>query len=170
MNTDPERVNYNAFQDDVEEVKVKENQGLKLSSERSRFSKQDPKGPSEEEFKKEVREYKQRDMDVKLRIADLTNKYKGILMDRTVDDNKSPIQKDLEASVVSELVQVGLQLDNDQDQPEGVGSIGLCNLLLQVNLLQRNTINKISYDVAVLTQMVTDLTKLVDTVAENGSE
>jgi len=166
MNTNPERVNYNAFQtDDKDHLKENANQGLKLSAKKSRFAKKDdePTPPTQEEFEKEVRQFKARDMDQRNKIAQLSSQYKGILLDRTHEDNKSPIQKELEASIIKELANLGLMLDNDQDQPEGIGSIGLCNLLLQANILQRDTINSLSYDVARLSRVVANLhSKLSD--------
>lgn len=159
MNTNPEKVNYNAFQvDDKDHMKENANNGLKLSAKKSRFAKSDePKPPTEEEFKDEVRKFKKRDNDQRNKVADLANKYKSILVDRTVEDNKSPIQKDLEMSIIKDITQICLQLDNDQDQPEGIGSIGLCNLLLQANILQRDIINKLSYDISRLNRVVEKL-------------
>jgi hypothetical protein len=156
----PEKVNYNAFQvDDKDHIKENANQGLRLSAKKSRFAKNEDeqKSPTKEEFEKEVRQFKARDMDQRNKIAQLSSQYKGILLDKTHEDNKSPIQKDLEASIIKELATLGLQLDNDQDQPEGIGSIGLCNLLLQANILQRDVINKISYEIVKLNRTVAQL-------------
>lgn len=160
MNKDPERINYNAFQEaDDEDLKENANQGLKLSAKKSRFAKKEdePRPPTQEEFEQQVKKFKAKDINQRNKIAQLSSQYKGIILDKTHEDNKSPIQKDLEASIIKELTGIGLQLNNDQDQPEGIGSIGLCNLLLQANILQRDAINRMGYDIARLNRAVAQL-------------
>jgi hypothetical protein len=162
MQTNPEKVNYNAFQEDNRDHRDDNNQNLKLSAEKSRFSKSKKVEPTEEDFKKEVQEFKKKEVEVRSKIAELTNRYKGAILDKTVSENKSPLQRDMESSIIQELANLGLRLDNDQDQPEGIGSIGLCNLLLQINVLQRDAINKLGYEISKLNRIVAKMPQLDD--------
>lgn len=161
MNESPERVNYNAFAEDNRDTDYNNNnnKNIKLDQNKSRFSKSPEQKPSQEQFNRDVHEYKKKDLDIKSKISDLSSKYKMIIVDKTVTENKSPIQKDLELSVISELANFGLELDNNENQPEGIGSIGLCNLLLHVNLSQRDIINNLSYKVSVLHNEIEKLKK-----------
>jgi hypothetical protein len=67
------------------------------------------------------------------------------LLDKTLPDNKGPAKKDMEKQVIKQLVDLGLQLNNDQNKPEGIGSIGLINLTMQLMLEQRNRINELEH-------------------------
>jgi hypothetical protein len=161
MSKEPEQVSYNAFAEDTDDKELPTNKGLKLSNKNSRFSKSEnaSKAPSQQEFERDVQELKARTLEIRNKVESLTNKYKEILKDRVLPANKSAIQKDLELSLVKELVQLGLQLDNDDSQPEGIGSIGLCNLLLLINLHQRDAINQLGYELSKIRKVLANVDK-----------
>lgn len=145
MKERPENVNYNAFLDDDKDYSNKNNSNLKLSREKSIFANI-PKKPTQKEFKEEIKEYQKQDVGIKERIAELTVKYNSAINDSTLEENKSELHKDAEKALVKEIVNLGLQLDNDDSQPEGIGSIGLCNLLMRINFTLRDKINELAYE------------------------
>lgn len=147
MNKDPEKINYNAFVDDSEEIQQQSPKIKESLSKKSRFAQEAPKQTSVD-FDHKVAEFKQKDIDLKNKIADLSTKYKNIIKDQTLEENKGPAGKEFEKEVIRQLCDIGLHLNNDSSQPEGIGSIGLTNLLLNVILLQRNAINSLSFNVS----------------------
>jgi len=161
---EPERVNYNAFRDDESDSLPEGNTGLKISGNKSRYAKDpDEQKSTTEDFENAVAGMKNNEMEVKNRIADASTKYRALIRDRTVSENKSPLKASLEKEVVKELSDLGLQLNNDQSRPEGIGSIGLCNLLMQINFQQRDRINNLAYEVV-------KLKRIIEKLAQESSE
>lgn len=165
---EPEKVNYNAFRDDESESLPKSNSKLNISGAKSKYAK-DPNEVKHttEDFDNAVAEIKNDEIEIKNRIADASIKYKAILRDRTVTENRSPLKQNLEQEIIRELSDLGMHLNNDQKRPEGIGSIGLCNLLMQTNLQQRDQINDLSYEVMKLKRIIE---KLVQKSSESESD
>ena len=161
---EPEKVNYNAFRDDESDSLPEGNTGLKISGNKSRYAKDpDEKNPTTEDFENAVVGMKNTELDVKNRIADASTKYRSLIKDRTVSENKSPLKQSLEQEVVKELSDLGLHLNNDQSRPEGIGSIGLCNLLMQINFQQRDRMNNLAYEIV-------KLKRIIETLVRESSE
>ncbi len=76
---------------------------------------------------------------------ELSRTYMGFIKNKIVKENKSPIEEDLEKETVQKLIQISMQLNNDDTQPEGIGSLGLINLLFRSVLAQRDIINNLEY-------------------------
>lgn len=150
---DVDRINYNAFKDDSIQIEEKKNQGLKISNKKSMFDQEKAK-VSQSDFEEAVSEFKQKDNDIRNKIADLSIKYKSFFNDKTLKKNQSVIKRELEQGTIRELSEIATQLNMDQSKPEGIGSVGLATLLMQVVLVQRDTINDLAYQVAKLKEFV----------------
>lgn len=156
MIKDPEKINYNAFVDDAEEIQQQNPKIKEALSKKSRFAQEEPKKTSVD-FDHKVAESRQQDIDIKNKISDLSTKYKNIIKDRTLEENKGPPHKEFEKEVIRQLCEVGLMLNNDSSQPEGIGSIGLTNLLLNIILLQRNNYNLLAYKISKIEAAISDV-------------
>ena len=150
-------VNYNAFHDpDVGES----NQTLKLNSKKSRYAKTESQpGPTAQEFDQAVSDYNSKDLDFTNKIAELAVQYRTCVTDKTLKNNQSPIKKDFENKVIRELTDLGLALNNDQNKPEGIGSMGMISMLMQTVLTQRDQINQLSFNVETLRKELAKLNK-----------
>jgi hypothetical protein len=95
--------------------------------------------------------------DFKSRSYELGSRFKGLMEDKTLGVNKTQIQRELEAEVLSKLVALSHDINNDEMQPEGAGSTALCQLIMKMMLVQRDTMNNLAYQVE----------KLQKTLAEN---
>lgn len=81
----------------------------------------------------------------KKEIYELSKSFIGMMKDKTLADNKGPIAQNIERDVIKQLIEVGTALNNDEDQDEGAGSIGLVTLLMRALLAQRNRINELEF-------------------------
>jgi hypothetical protein len=72
------------------------------------------------------------------------------IKDRTLPENKSIQDKEHEKEVLNNLAKVANVLNNDETQPEGIGSVALIKLLLETVLYQRDLINILGYNTSVL--------------------
>lgn len=161
----PEKINYNAFSDDTVENLPQQSTGLKENiANKSRFAKpaNAPPKRTASDFDHDVAEHQRKDIDIRNKAAELSTKYRSLLKDKTLEQNKGPNKRDLENQVIAQLCDIGIRLNNDQVKPEGVGSIGLINLLLRAVLIQRDTINDLGYKVFKLQSALSELLKAVE--------
>ncbi len=137
------------FEDD--EKVEKQVSKVKLDASKSRFSsKNEEKKPNDKSLHDRVVEFKEHEKEVAQEIMQLSKTYIGFIKNKVVKENKSPIEEDLEKETVQKLIQISMELNNDDTQPEGIGSLGLINLLFRSVLAQRDIINKLEYRVVLL--------------------
>lgn len=121
----------------------RQNKGLKISNNKSIFSKDEmKKSISFEEKANDVfNNYNTRN----LKCIDLGKKLILFLEDKTLLENKSPVNKNLEAQVVSEFIEICNEINNDESEKEGIGSMAVMTLLIKTVLHQRDKMNEIYY-------------------------
>jgi hypothetical protein len=134
-------------------VKPEYNKGIKLKQE----SKLAERMENKENFEKKAAEHFENDQDLKNKIFNLSNQFISFVRDKTLQENKSPIQLDLEKDVARQIVDIGLQLNNDETKPEGIGSAGCIMLLLRCVLAQRDIINDFGYKINNLEKKILNL-------------
>ncbi|MCZ2224478.1 MAG: hypothetical protein LC122_12715 [Chitinophagales bacterium] len=80
----------------------------------------------------------------------LSLKYKKMLEDKTLVQNKNQLNLEIESDVLRQLVDLGTRINNDQNEQEGMGSMTLIILLLKCNLLLRDKINDLEYKLSLI--------------------
>lgn len=121
---------------------------VKLNNDNSRFAqKAELEKIERKNFENQVEEHLKTESELAKKISELGSQYMNLIKDKTLNENKGPIQLEIEKSLPKEMASLSLDLNNDQTQAEGVGSIGLILILLKVSLLQRDLINELSYEV-----------------------
>lgn len=126
------------------------NSGLKrVSTQKSIFDNL-PKKPSPEEFEKRVHETQERMSGYKLSGAVLSKQFHKMLGDKTLKQNKTPFAADAEKELLSKMVQLAIDINNDPIEQEGMGSLSWITLLLKICFFQRDRINQLEYLVELL--------------------
>lgn len=118
--------------------------GLKITNQNSSIP-EPPKQSPKEAFDEKATVAAKRMNDYKTRTWELSGQFKQLVQDRTLQENKSPISKDIETELLNKLVVLALEIDADESQPEGFGSTALCMLLMKMLLLQRDMLNTLAY-------------------------
>ena len=90
---------------------------------------------------------------------ELAKQYKELLLDKTLISNKSPITKDIEKEIISNLVALAMVINQDESQPEGYGSVAIIQLLLKMLLVQRDAYNELDFKVSRLEKQILTLAK-----------
>lgn len=121
----------------------------KVSSQLSIFDAM-PKKPSQEEFEKRVQNMQERNSGYKAKVADLTAKYKKILFDKTLKQNKNVFAVELERDILAQMVNLAIDINHDPDEGEGMGSMAWTTVLLAVCLSQRDRINQLEHHASLL--------------------
>lgn len=83
--------------------------------------------------------------EYKARSLELGMKFKALMEDQVLSENKSPLVKDLEQEILIKLTALASDINSDDTQPEGAGGVALCQLLMKMLLWQRDKINQLSY-------------------------
>lgn len=134
------------FEDNTD-VEQKLNSNIKLDNSKSRFAKKpEEQRHSKDDFQNKINEHQNKEIEIKEKIASLSTQFVSFIKDQTLAENKSPIKLDLEKDISRQLVNLCLELNNDDTQPEGIGSAGMIMLLLRTTLIQRDIINNISHE------------------------
>jgi hypothetical protein len=133
-----------------------EKRGLKISNTRSMFAK--APGPSKQEFEQRADEYMDERTDRNKRALDLAKQFISLLNDKTLPQNRGLMNNDVEQEVKKNLIQLAMDANNDENEPnEAMGSIALISLLLKTTLIQRDFINTLEYKALSLEKKVVQL-------------
>jgi len=119
--------------------------GLKINNEGSNLPP--PKPSTSEAFSQKADAAFIKIQGYKQRMWDLSAKFKSFIEDKILPLNKTLVSKDLENEVLQQLITVASEMNEDDTQPEGLGSTALCMLLMKMTLLQRDIINSLAYEV-----------------------
>lgn len=118
--------------------------GVKLDPNKSRFKPKESK-KTQEDFEKEIAEVQNKEEYLKTQAMQLAGRFLNTIADKTLPENRGVIGQDVERELVNELSSLALFLNNDEHQPEGIGSVGVITVLLNAVLSMRDRINIIAY-------------------------
>jgi hypothetical protein len=118
--------------------------GLKINNQNSTVAVPETKARNEI-FEKAAEEAAQRLEGYKKKSWDLGLKFKGIIDSFIIPENKTPLLKDLENETLQELSQLANEINNDEIQQEGMGSVALCQLIMKMMIHQKDQVNILRY-------------------------
>lgn len=134
---------------------IPKKRGLKINNETS--SVPPPKPDPVTEFNEQAQQAFSKHEDYKKRTWDLSTKFKSLLESKILPENKSELSKNLETEVLQNLVVLASEMNEDENQPEGIGSTALSFLLMKMMLVQRDTVNALLYKVEKLEKAIVKL-------------
>jgi hypothetical protein len=138
------------FDEEEESQEVALKTGLKnVSSQKSIFDAI-PKRQTQEDFTKKVNNVQEQVSSHKSRAAELSSHYNKIMADKTLKQNKNIFAKDMERELLTKMAQLAIDVNNDQHEHEGMGSLSWIVLLLKTCLNQRDKINQLEFFVSQL--------------------
>ncbi|HVI40810.1 MAG TPA: hypothetical protein VM577_09130 [Anaerovoracaceae bacterium] len=118
---------------------------VKLDSKKSKFAKQ---LEGKQVFEKRAEVAHQKMMGRQEEIYLLGSKFVEMMKDKTLPENKGPIQQSLEKEILGKLINFAIDLNNDMDEPkDSMGSIGLLALVFKSTLVMRDKYNLLEYKV-----------------------
>lgn len=132
-----------------ENLSNKKKELKKVSTQKSIFESL-PHKTTPEEFEKKVKEIQEQSTGYKAKAADLSSKFIKVLGDKTLKENKNIFAVELEKEILSQMVNLAVEINNDPYESEGMGSMGWITLLLKICLAQRDRLNKLEYTISLL--------------------
>lgn len=152
-------------EDDLDVLPSK-NQGLKkVSSQKSIFDEM-PKKPNQQDFDKRVKSSQEKILGYKSSAGELSKKYINLLQDKTLKQNKSLLVRQMEQEIIASMVQLAIDINNDPQEQEGMGSLSWVTLLLKVCLSQNLRMNELEYNISLLENKIKQL-ESVDSLKTN---
>lgn len=157
--------------DDTLLVPQKKDRLKNVSSQKSIFESI-PKKPTQQDLDKQVKEREEKGTGYKQRASDLAIKFRKLQEDKTLPSNRSIFANEMEREILSEMISLAIEINNDPNEQEGMGSLSWITLLFKTVLSQRDRINKLEYALlqmekisspAILTDLITkEIAKALD--------
>jgi hypothetical protein len=140
------------FEDDALDDETIKSEALKANP----FFKKSNK-PSASDFQKAADETNNKVNSYKDRAAELASSFKKILDDKTLIQNKNVFSLDLEKEIISNLARLAIDMNTDENEIEGIGSVSIITLLLRSSIIQRDKINSLEYKTSLLENRIKEL-------------
>ena len=103
------------------------------------------KPPTQQEHQQNVEKSQQTQSANKQRAAKLFIQFNNAIMDKTLPQNRNIFNIETEKEMLQNMIQLGMDLDADPDEQEGIGALSLIVVLLKTCMAQRDRINEIEY-------------------------
>lgn len=141
------------FEEDEDVSDLKNFNAVKL---KNPIGKQNFKKPSQEDFEKKVKSIQEQNSLYKQKAAELAVQFKKVLEDKTLPQNKNIFSIEMEKEVLSKMVQLAIDINNDPNEQEGMGSLSWITYLFKISLSQRDRLNKLEYAISLLEKKTED--------------
>jgi DNA repair ATPase RecN len=143
------------------ETKVKLKQ---VSSQKSMFENM-PKKPTPQEFQQQVQQAQEKSSTYKKRASELATQFAKMMADKTLPENKNLFAIEAKRELLSNMVQLAKDINNDPNELEGDGSLIWIIVLFNTCFDQRDRINKLEYALTQI-QKTLDSTMLTDLISK----
>lgn len=166
-----------AFEDKdapVPRTGVKQQPGTK-----SMFDNTKPRQNTTEQFHQKVQnmnDAQERQTGYKKRAAELFLQFNKTMADKTLAQNRNLFNQETEKELLQNMVQLAIEINNDISENEGMGSLTWITCLFKTCLAQRDRINELDYEHAILKKRMetipdfvkAEITKALDKAKSSG--
>lgn len=142
--------------------------GLKKVSDQKSIFDDKLKKPSKEDFDQRVKKTQERKVGYQHKAADLAVKFRGMMEDKTLVQNRSVFIKDFEREILGEMIQLAMDINADPNEQEGMGSLSWITLLFKTCLSQRDRLNSLEYNLLELSKKITEPSQTIDNKKVSG--
>lgn len=159
------------FDDDYKDLgkKPQPTSNLKIDNKKSMFASL-PKKQNPAEFQKQVQETQEQVMEYESEAAQLAVLFQKLLEDKVLPENKSSINIESERDLISKIVDIAIKLNNDGEELEGMGSVGISLMLFKAVLYQKDKINRLEYNLVQAEKKIKNLVDLLSVDNKKVSE
>jgi hypothetical protein len=132
------------FDEDPKEPREQKVKLKQVSSQQSMFDNA-PKKTTPQEFQQQVHAQQEKSNSYKVRASKLAMDFGRLMTDKTLPPNKSLFAQEAERETLSNMIQLAIEINNDSNEQEGMGSLGWITLLFRTCMVQRDLINQAEY-------------------------
>jgi hypothetical protein len=116
----------------------------KVSTQKSIFDSV-PKKPTQGDLDVTVKKIQERASTYKAKAAELALQFNKAMADKTLSQNRNMFQQEIEKELLKQMVELAVDINNDPNEKEGMGSLSWITLLLRTAFSQRDKINGLEY-------------------------
>jgi len=116
--------------------------GVKKAGQKSMFEGK-PKPQTPQEFQDKVQKAEDRKSSHKQRAADLYLQFQKSMADKTLPQNRNILSRDTEREMLQEIMQLAMDINRDEQEQEGMGSLTCITFLFKTIIFQRDKINEL---------------------------
>ena len=109
-----------------------------------------PKKPTKEDFERKIKDIEDKGFSHKTNATELALQFKKAMEDKTLYINKSVFARELEKEILSKMINLAIDINEDENEKEGMGTLSWVTLLLKTCFAQRDKINEIEYRISQL--------------------
>lgn len=149
--------------EDLQSIKSQKTGLKKVSSQNSIFDNL-PKKPTQKEFEEKVKDHQEKSNSYKFRAAELASQFNKAMADKTLAVNRNPFQKNVEKEILTKMIQLAIDINNDPSEDDGMGSLSWITLLLKTCFSQRDKINSLEHSIYKVEQAQSDLIKKISSL------
>lgn len=145
------------FDDDNENLP--QNKGLgKVSSKQSMIDKMSStKQDQKNSFQESVDQAEERKSASVQTAQELAIAFNKLMADKTLQSNQDIFTSSIEKDVIKKLLQLSIDLNNDPNEKEGIGSTALFSIMLKNSISNRNRMNAMEYEIHQLKIQIKEL-------------
>jgi len=121
-----------------------------------------PKKQNLAELEKRVKESQDNTTVSHSEASELSILYKKVMEDKTLSENKNFLVIEAEKELLGKIANNAININNDENEQEGMGSVGWILVVLRMLLLQRDKINKQEYLLTMLDKKIKSLSDKID--------
>lgn len=138
------------FDEEKDEEVLPQKVSLKQVSTQKSIFDSIPKKPSAEDLEKRVQQIQEKSSSYKVRVAELAKQFNKAMADKTLKTNKNIFSQEMEKELLSKMIQIAVEINNDAIEQEGMGSLSWITMLLKTCFAQRDRINNLEYSLSLL--------------------
>lgn len=135
-----------------------------VSSQKSMFDGA-PKKPTPQEAQQQAQTNQEKSSAYKRRASDLSVQFARMMSDKTLPENKNIFANEAKRELMQNMVQLAKDINNDDFEAEGDGSLIWIIVLFNTCFDQRDRINKLEYTLAQMSKKV-DYSVLADLISK----
>lgn len=123
-----------------------------------------PKKPSFEQFEQEAQDANKKLEGYGERARELASQFKKVMEDKTLPQNKNLFVVEIEKELISKMINLAIEINSDENEAEGMGSVGWIALTLRYLLVQKDRMNQLEYSVLNLENKVKEQTDILNSI------
>lgn len=132
-------------EEDPQKSEFSQKVGLKNVSTQKSIFENKPKKPTQQDLEGKVKHIQEKDLSYKQKAAELALLFNKTMDDKTLKQNKNIFALDFERDLLSRMIKLAVEINNDGAELADMGSMGWITVLLKTCFNQRDRINHLEY-------------------------
>lgn len=116
-----------------------------------------------EQFQQKVQDVQERQSGYKKRAAELFLQFNKTMADKTLARNRNLFNQETEKELLQNMVQLAVEINNDTNEKEGMGSLTWITCLFKTCLAQRDRLNELDYEHSLLKKRMETIPDFIKT-------